>query len=217
MKKIKIVVILIATMLLGLSAISISRAVDLEASIDVTLKDWGGYVSPSVNVSTDEKKNQTIELKVKVNETGNPENYKYIVNDTLVINLNIDDQTGRKLGFFFIPRFVVYRIVLKKDPEDLFEPSIIKPASGAKNVVENVFSLLGIWPIADKIEVAMSYNINNETFDQDNGIENLSLVISTMGFPPANVNGHGLLDGENPIIDRQIVNLEIHYKDETTL
>ena len=51
MRKMKIVAMLIATMFVGLTATSISGAVDLNADINVTIDGFLGVVSPIINQS----------------------------------------------------------------------------------------------------------------------------------------------------------------------
>lgn len=210
MRKMKIVAMLIATMFVGLTATSISGAVDLNANVNVVIKEWIGSIAPSINITTDDQQNQTIDLKVKVNETSvNATDWTYKVNDTLVINFNVDDQSNRKLGIFLAPRFVFYRLALKEDPDDILEKPIWK-TSGVANVVRSLFD--GIWPKADKIQEKIAFSIDNETYVGD-PVE-LYLVIHTVGFLPGNVNGHSLLDDENPIIDRGVVKLTIDFVKE---
>ncbi|MCK4365596.1 MAG: hypothetical protein KAW45_06070 [Thermoplasmatales archaeon] len=212
MRKMKIVAMLIATMFVGLTATSISGAVDLEADINVAIKEWIGCISPVINITTDEQKNQTVDFLVKVNETGEEQNHTYVVNDTLVINFNIDDQSNRRLGIFLFPRFVFTRLALKEDPDDILEKPIWKE-SGAVNVVRSLFD--GIWPQADKIEEKLKFSIDKDTFY--GGPVELYLIINTVGFLPGNINGGGLLGDDNPIIDRGVVKLTINFVDESTL
>ena len=213
----KIVAILIATMFVGLTATSISGAVDLEAYINVAIKEWIGCISPAINITTDEQKNQTVDFLVKVNETAvNETDWTYVVNDTIVINFTVDDQSNRRLGIFIFPflfpRFVFTRLALKEDPDDILEKPIWKE-SGAVNVVRSLFD--GIWPQADKIEEKLKFSIDKDTFY--GGPVELYLIINTVGFLPGNIIGGVLLGDNHPIIDRGVVKLTINFVDESTL
>ena len=212
MRKMKIVAMFIATMFVGLTATSISGAVDLEAYINVAIKEWIGCISPAINITTDEQKNQTVDFLVKVNETGEEQNHTYVVNDTLVVNFSIDDQSNRNLGIFLFPRFVFTRLALKEDPDDLLEKPIWKE-SGAVNVVRSLFD--GIWPQVDKIEEKLKFSIDKDTFY--GGPVELYLIINTVGFLPGNIIGGVLLGDDHPIIDRGVVKLTINFVDESTL
>ena len=212
MRKMKIVAMLIATMFVGLTATSISGAVELEADINVTIKEWFGYIAPAINITTDEQKNQTVDFLVKVNETGEEQNHTYVVNDTIVVKFSIDDQSNRKLGVFLFPRFVFTRLALKEDPDDILEKPIWKE-SDAVNVVRSLFD--GIWPQADRVEEKLKFSIDKDTFY--GGPVELYLIINTFGFFPGNINGGGLLGDDNPVIDRGVVKLTINFVDESTL
>jgi len=214
MKKIKIVAMLTATMFVCLAATSISGAVDLNADVNVTINGFIGIISPVVDISTEEQKNQTIGFLVNVTEPpGDEKNNSYKVDDKLVINLDITDETEREV--FILPRFVFYRVIVARDLSDaialpkrfgsLFTRLLpIKAPFGQVGVV----STLGGSQKATNFSINLKYRITNETFH--NG-ENLTMYITVMGFLPGNING--IHNGEIPIIDRGIVNLKVTYID----
>jgi len=196
MKETKIFSMLMVILFLGAAFVPLSGAVDLEANINVEIEGWIGNVSPSINNSTDE---QQIELKVKVNESRD----FHPINDTIAIDLNIFDNSERQLGIFILPRLVLYRFALKADPDDILEKPTFK-TTGMVNVVRSLFG-----KPSEKIELALNYQIDNETLDGD-PVE-LYLIMHTMGLLPGNINGQGLLGNGNPIVDRGVVKLTIDY------
>jgi len=213
MKKIKIVAMLIATMFVSIAATSISGAEELNANIKVDVDQFVGIVFPVVNATTDEQKNQTLEFLVNVTEpVGEPENYTYVVEDELKVNLDILDNTGRNM--FLLPRLVFYRIVVYRDYKEAFDQPgrLLKklfPIKVPLSSASVVNTLSG--PAADNITIGVSYPISNETYHSG---ENLTMCISVMGFIPGNVNG--LIEGQIPIIDRKTINLEVLYKEKVS-
>ena len=118
MKKLKIVAMLIVAMLVGLTATTISGAVELNANIKVKVNGFIGVVSPEINITTYEQGNQTVSFLVNVSEPiGEPvENFKYTVEDELKINLEIIDESNRPS--FILPRFMLYRVALVREIGD---------------------------------------------------------------------------------------------------
>jgi len=215
MKKMKIAAMLITAMCVSLAVTSISGAVYLNADIDVKVSNFIGLVSPAINVSTDAQKNQTVKFKVTVNETAvNETDWTYVVNDSLVINLTIDDQSGREV--FLLPRLVFYRIVVMRDISEALDINAnigllskifpVKVPLGSVNVVDTYGG-----EKSTEISIGLSYQIDNLTFYDPEG-ENLTMYITTIGFLPGNVNG--FLEGKIPIIDRQAINLHVLYENE---
>ena len=207
MKKIKIVAMLTTVFVVCSALASISGAVELNADINVEIREWIGYVAPTINISTDDQRNQSVDIEVNANYTSGV----HKINDTITINLNIDDQSNRKLGLFIVPRFVVYKLALKQDPDDILETPTWK-TTGYEYVVRSLFGK----PV-ETIEAKLGgFSIDNETLNKDGASENrtdLYLVIQTVGFLPGNVNGYSLFGDDNPIVDRGVVKLSIDYVD----
>jgi len=221
MKKIKIVATLIVTIFVSLSATSISGAVDLNADINVNVEQFIGLVSPVVNLTREDQKNQTIEFLVNVTEPlDDPVNNSYIVEDQLKININANDQSGRAAFIpFILPRLIFYKVIVSRDLSyaislPKYTGSLIKrlfPINapfGQKNVVNT----LGGSTAANNISINVYYKLTKDIYL--NG-ENLTLNIFIMGFLPGNVNG--ILGGKIPIINHEIINLKVTYKDKSTI
>jgi hypothetical protein len=219
MKKIKIVATLIAAIFLSLSATSISGAVDLNADINVNVDQFIGLVSPIIDTSRDDQKNQNITFLVNVTEPPDDEkNNSYIVEDQLKININVNDQSERATFIpFILPRLIFYKVIVSRDLSYAISlpkttGSLIKrlfPINapfGQKNVVNT----LGGSTAADNISINVYYKLTKDIYL--NG-ENLTLNIFIMGFLPGNVNG--ISDEKIPIITHEVINLKVTYEDKT--
>lgn len=151
---------------------------------------------------------------------GDPDNNLYIVEDELIINLSLIDESNR--AAFVLPRFMFYRVVLVRDignaialPKKfggLFSRLMpVKVAFGSVGVANTLTGGSG----ATNITIKVNYQITNETYNQGKGFENLTLRIFTMGFLPGNINGiGGLFEGKLPIIDFKAVSLDIDYDEK---
>ncbi len=214
MKRKNIFSVLMVTLFLGAALLPLSGAVELNADINVQVSSFIGLVSPRINVTSDEQKNQSLELLVNVTEpVGDPDNNSYIVEDKIVINLNINDESGRDIGLFVLPRLVFYRVVVARDIKTAFK----LPGSFLNNwmPIKAPFSSVGVVDTisggkAENITIPAHYRLTNDSYYA--GGENFTMYITVMGFLPGNVNG--FLDGKIPIIDREIVNLEVTYKNK---
>jgi len=217
MRKIKICSLLTVALLLGMSASMICGAEEpdniLAAEVNVTVEDWIGQVKPDFNVTT-ANENDSVELKCIVNVTDpNPANHTYDVNDTLIINMNIDDQSSRVLGFFIMPRCVRWKAYFSEDSNPykaLFKNTY--KANGRALVADSLLNFL-VPPgeVDDKIVIDMSgYDIDKDTFE--NG-EEIYLHVYMKGFIPGHVNG-GLLDGLIPILDQETIKLTLSFEAE---
>jgi len=213
MKKMKIVSMLIVAMFVGLAATTISGAEYLNADIKVKVEGFIGLVSPIVNATSEEQKNQTVEFLVNVTEPpGDEKNNSYKVKDKLIINITIDDTSDR---IFVLPRFVFCRVIVVRDLIDAIRlPGNLLSLFRRWQPIREPFRSVGVVDTfgggqkATNISIDVDYEIINETFH--NG-ENLTMYISVMGFLPGDVNG--ILDGELPIINKEIINLKVKYKD----
>jgi hypothetical protein len=179
MKKIKILAMLVAAMF---GTVTIAGAADLTGSIDVTVDEWLGLAYPSISLS-----NQTVSLGVKRTINGTSGNYTgNVVNDSLVIPLNIVDETGRES--YLLPRVIFYMVFITKEEGTLMERLIPMFSFGSANVVSSI-----IKPDLDaNISIKLNYPVNNDTFNggenSDQG-ENLTVRVFAMGFLPGAVNG----------------------------
>lgn len=216
--KMKIAAILIGALFIGLASSPIIGAEEqvLEADITVTVNSFIGLVSPVINVETDAQKNDTVEFKVDINETdANPDNHTYYVNDTLIINLDIVDNSGREA--FLLPRLMFYRVVALRDFDTrtngvggfLAQLMPFKAPFGQATVVNTV----GGSTAANNITIDVNYEITKETYNESEGYESMELRVFVMGFLPGNVNGLGFLDGQIPIVDFKTINLEVQYNE----
>ena len=211
MKRKNIVSVLMVGLFLGTALVPISGAVELNADIDIVVSNFIGLVSPKINVSTEAQRNQSLELLVNVTEpVGDPDNNSYIVEDELKININIVDDTARKSIPFVIPRLIFYRAIVARDIKEAFKlPGSllknwmpIKVPFASKPVVNTIKGTA-----ATNITIPVYYHLTNDTFYS--GGENFTLYLTVMGFLPGNT--YGFLDGGIPILDRQVINLEVSY------
>ena len=180
MNKIKIMSIMIVAMFIGMGATSICGAkATLNGEIKAEVKEWIGLVYPSINLV-----NQT-NTPILVTRTLNDTNYTNVVNDSLVIKLNITDNSGREL--FLLPRTMFYMVFLVRKGEPLrpigsyFGRLMPVRAFGSVSVVN---STLG--SRATNITIPLKYKISNDTFNKG---ENLTVKVLAMGFLPGEVDG----------------------------
>jgi hypothetical protein len=203
MNKIKITSIMIVAMFIGMGATSICGAKEiLNGEIKVEVKEWIGLVYPTINLV-----NKT-NMPILVTRTLNDTNYTNVVNDSLVIKLNIIDNSGRKL--FLIPRTMVYMVFLVRKGEKLspigsyFGRLIPKRAFGSVSVVN---STLG--PRATNITIPLNYRISNDTF---NAGENITVKVLAMGFLPGTVDG--VIAGFPLIVKAEFSLINIDYQEK---
>jgi hypothetical protein len=204
MNKTKIIPIIIAGLLIGLGAASIVNADTLEGKIDVTVSEWGvGVVTPELNLDNE----SSVEFGVDIEGTG--DNTTFTVNDTLIINLDINDITEREE--FWLPRSIVYTAVVFRIP---FLQTKLLPLIGSLDrflpiraffkSVNVVNSTIGEEK-SDNITIPVMYSIDNDTYHSG---ENLTLHLWIMGFLPGVLNG---ISEEVPIIGYQKISLDITY------
>lgn len=202
MNKIKIVSIIIVSMLIGLSATSLISAEKIDEKIDVEVKDWIGVVYPSVSIE-----NQSVTFLVNITTIDNKTKYK--VQDDLIIDLNITDNSGR--DSFFFPRSLTYCAVLSRKINDVG----LFPLQGLRNrlfahteffsTVNVVDSTIGGGK-ANNITLTLRYSISEATYN--NSGENLTLNLYIMGILPGDTNG---VTDLIPIIIKEKVELEVNY------
>jgi hypothetical protein len=182
MNKIKITSIMIVTMFIGMGAASMCRAGEtLNGEIKVEVKELIGLVYPTINLV-----NQT-NMPILVTRTLNDTTHTYtnVVNDSLVIKLNITDNSGREI--FLLPRTMFYMVFLVRKGEPLspigsyFRRLMPIRTFGSVNVVNSTLGLR-----ATNITIPLNYRISNDTF---NAGENLTVKVLAMGFLPGTVDG----------------------------
>ena len=200
MNKIKIMSIMIVAMFIGMGAASMCGAEEtLNGEMKVDVSGWIGIVSPKIDFG-----NQSVTFDV---ETIENETF-YKVNDTLKINLNITDSSGRKLCI--MPRSMFYSVIIYRKPSE----AKLSPLIGILNRLFPVRRLLKSVNVVNStlggqrdnnITIPLKYTITNDTFN--NGGENLSMMVYVMGFLPGDLTGGGL-----SIIDHKTITLNISYE-----
>jgi hypothetical protein len=202
MKKIKITTISIVAVLICFGASTITGAVELDGSIDVEIEHfYFGMVYPRICVE-----NQSIELEVEVDTVDNQTTYR--VNDTIEIDLDINDMTERE--GWTLPRSIIYSVVIVRrlSLRELF------PLRGLINRAFPYMKLFGTVNLvnstkgsnqSDKIILKLNYVVPRDQKpifkgkklgfldDPDYPItrENLTMYITMLGFLPGEVNGVG--------------------------
>lgn len=188
-------------MLLSLGIVTTAEAdATLSGNIDVNVKEWIGVVYPQINLE-----NQSVTFEVETITEG--DETAYYVNDTLIINLDITNESNRT---FIFPRALFYSIIMKRSLANikilplrgLFKRifPVFKPF-GTENVVD---SILGK-NMTGSINLSINYEIDEETFN--NG-EELTLTLYTMGFLPGDLDG---LSEKVPFIAKKQITLEVNY------
>jgi len=181
--------------------------VELAGNIDVKIDGFIGVVSPIINI-TEEQENQSVTFLVNATEDPeDPANNSYIVEDTITIDLEITDNSGR--DSFVISRFVIYHVMITRP--------IGKALPGGLGIINRLFpvrklgrvhvvnSLFG-GNISENISIDFSYKLRNkELFDSG---ENLTLHITVIGFLPGNSNG---ISDMLPIVDHKAISLDVKY------
>ena len=199
MNKIKIMSIMIVAMFIGMGATSICGAETLNGEMKVKVTDWIGIVSPKMEFGN---QSVTFDVEKVKNETF------YKVNDTLKINLNITDSSGREL--YIMPRSMFYGVIMYRKISE----AKISPLTGLLNRLFPVRRLLKSVNVVNStlggkkdnnITIPLKYTITNETFN--NKGENLSMMVYVMGFLPGNLDG---MEGV-PIIAHKTITLNISY------
>ena len=208
MKNLKIVAILVATMLIGLTTVSTVGAVELEGEINVEISQFVGLVVPEYNIADNQEG-----LSFKVDKIGD----RYFLNDTLSIKIKVTDNSGRDEIRFLIPRYLYTSIFIVRDMSKI----PLFPLIGFPGIREGLLQRLvpiRITPFSLKdktgrVDVTKGNTSINITmnYELQEGVtsENLVMHIFTMGLLPGNTNGIG---EKLPIIAHKKVNLsEVTY------
>ena len=207
MNNVKTISIMVAALFVCLGVASIGGAeYIMEGKIEGKVTGISGIVSPHVNLT-----NQTVSVKVDV--TTNENTTTYFVNDTLKIDVNFTDETGREI--FLFPRTVYYSVLitrsftdakLKKD--EPWEDGFIKRLFPAKEfgAIKVVDSLLDNKDT--NLTIDLDYSVSNATYHV--GHENLTMHVFAMGFLPGEVNGLGD-EGVVRGVEHKIVELNVEF------
>lgn len=201
MKKTKTITLTIILMLLSLATVTTAEAdVTLSGNIHADVKEWLGVVYPQINLE-----NQSVTFEVET-ITEDDETI-YHVNDTLIINLDVTNESNRT---FIFPRAIFYSVIMKRSLSNvkilplrgLFKRifPIFKPF-GSENVID---SILGK-NVTNTINLSIDYEIDEETYN--NG-EDLTLTIYAMGILPGDLNG---VSEKIPFITKKQITLEVSY------
>lgn len=193
----KITSIIIIALFLSISTMSVASAdVALNGKIDVEINEWLGIVYPKINVE-----NQSVTFNVETTES------EHIVNDTLIINLDVTNNSNRT---FLLPRSVYYSVIMSRNIADVKLLPLrgyfnrLFPVRSLFNAVNVIDGLVGKNASTD-IEIPVSYVIDNETY---NSGENLTLHLYVMGFLPGDLDGLGK---KVPIISNKNIVLNVNY------
>ena len=211
MKKMKIISLTIAVMLVSIVVASIAGAErTLEGNVEVEVEGPSGIVNADLNITN----NQSVTIGVDIETDG--ENITYSVNDTLIINLDAIDTSGR--ATFVLPRSLLYSSVISRGIFDVKMMPILSlfgrlfPMLKLYSAVNVVDSLLG-GKEGNNITINLDYKISNTTYLDG---ENLTLNLFVMGFIPGEITGSS--DGAIPIplpgyMGREVINLEVTYEE----
>jgi len=202
MNKIKITSIMIVAMFIGMGAASICGAKEtLNGEMKVEVSEWMGIVSPKIDFG-----NQSVTFNAEKETVDNETVYN--VNDTLKINLNITDNSGRNT--YILPRSMFCSVIMYRKPIEakLFPLmgilSRLFPVRQLLKSANVVNSTLG-GKKDNNITISLKYTVTNDTFN--NGGENLSMMVYVIGFLPGDINGGGL-----SIIAHKTITLNISYE-----
>ena len=205
MSKLKLMSAFTAALLLLIIGASVGGAeVELEGNIAVEIDGFSGIVVPKLNMT-----NQSPTFNVEVEKYEDEDSY--FVNDTLIINLDIDDNTGRDI-IYLLPRSVYYGVIFNRP---FSEAKLLKTHPWEDGIIGRLLPVraFGGVPVVDSIlgekntsiKIDMKYSIRNETYNA--GGETLTMYVFYMGFIPGDINGiEGL-----PIIGHDKITLDICY------
>jgi len=193
MKKMRNIAI-ISAIIIGLTATSAAGTVNINNGIDVEVDYWIGLVTPVIDLE-----NQSVIINANLGE-----NETYYVNDTIEIDINLTDNTGR--DNYILPRSMFYSILVVRQAEITFGFDILSRmfpvrSFGSINVVD---SMLGN-NITDKITLPLDYKISNTTYDDG---EEMTMHIMVMGFLPGDTCDDPC---RPPIIDYRKITLNATY------
>jgi hypothetical protein len=204
MNKVKISVIMAATILISLIASPIIGAVYLDGDIEAEiLPNWVGLIIPKINIS----ENQTKMLNIDYFPPEDNNSAYYKVNDTLTINISTIGEAPRDV--FLLPRSVYVSVfVLRKDVPLFPIIGLTGNKAGlftrmmAGKTFERVDVIPGFGQKEDDQFVNVSLKYRLEPVDS----ENLTVHIFVMGLVPGDLNGGKILP-----VHYQKVDLLIDY------
>ncbi len=202
----KIISVAIISILMLVGSISSVSSDSLDGEIDVEISQTLGIVAPHLDLSNESEINLQVETVEDENET------RYMVNDTITINLDIDNNSDRIFNFT-LPRSIIYSAVMIRKP--LLQLNLWWPIKGLLDRIMPVRKLFGSANVVDsylgknktqEISLPVNYNlIGNDPANVTS--ENMTMYFSVMGFLPADINGFDKL----PIVDIQKIDLTVNY------
>lgn len=203
MKKMKITSIMLVAIMIGISSASIAGSVKLVGDIDVTIDEYFGIVTPIISID-----NQSILLNADIE--NDDENISYHVNETVVIDLDITDNSGRDK--FFFPRTITYCAIVTRP----FSDAKLLPIAG---LIGRLFPVVELFKSANVVdstiagEKVASINLSFDYYlpsnaSYDNG-EELTLHLYIMGIMPGN-SDDGVSE-QIPFIVSKKIGLDITY------
>lgn len=186
MTKIKTISIMIAAMFVCVAFASIGGAeYTLDGSVDVEITQYFmGLVHPHINLENESNISFIAEAVTDDNLTY------FRVNDSIVIDLDITDNTGRENIYF--PRTLMYSVVLVRNDAKLL------PLFPLADAFKRIFPVIEIGKSvnvvnsqfgenkSDTIEIPVHYTIANDSVI---GTENMTLHLVVMGMLPGDING----------------------------
>jgi hypothetical protein len=199
--KIKLISITIVSLLITIGAFSASGDF-LDGDIDVEIREsLLGVVYPHITLANESE----ITFVAEFVDDGN-ESY-WEVNETISINLDINDDTGRET--FFFPRSMVYSaILIRKEAK-------IMPIFPIGNLFRRFFPVIQLGKSvnvvesqigenkSDIIEIPVQYTIQNDSI----ATENMVLHLLVMGILPGDLNGINM----TKVIEHKAIDLTVNY------
>lgn len=178
----------------------------LDGEITVNVSKTLGLVSPEINIDS-----QSVIFKVNSTKNG-LFNKRYRVENELVINLSINDESEK--NDYILPRSMFYAFMGSRGIGLAFKP--IKPG-----LINRLFPIRGFGSVkvvkskyhknlSEEIRIRIKcYEITKELLERG---ENIILNIYVMGFLPDDVNGK--LEGTR-VVSHKVINLEVTYEETT--
>ena len=186
MIKMKVITITIVSILLGAGITSVGIAQSLDGKIDVEVSKFLGLVKPVINLENES------DVSFVVRPVGDENSTYYQVNDTIEINLDITDNSGRgdTLPFVF-GRSIFCSAIIWRMPKITLQGGFFKrliPTFVPLQIVNVVNSTIGKNK-STVIEFPLNYTIAEEVANSEG--EQMTMHILCMGMIPDDVNGIG--------------------------
>jgi len=199
MFKLKMIAIIIVCLFLGTGISSISGSQVLDGQIDVEINGFIlGSVHPRINLENES------DVTFQADEVTEEDVTYYTVNDSIIINLDIDDNTGKD-SYIFSRSVIFGALLIRKPVVNLKVGGFLRRMFAAKPVLK-IISVVNATIGANKttqIEIPVNYTIAKETLED----EDMTLHVMTMGMLPGDING---VEGLH-VIDYKKVTLHVDY------